>query len=151
MTPNKRPILTEESVNVDSGSFPEIQDLHWDFRYHRLSTRTVTPELERIPHTCDICSSLHIILTFQSYIWIYDWLRTHVYRIIWKTPQQIPSLCRSITQLTKLLGSIPCTHKWIWRGEWGGNRRIWDMGHIKFVRYLVGGSSMIVGLFFFRP
>ena len=32
----------------------------------------------------------HILLAFQSYIWIYDWLRTHLYRILWSIPQEIP-------------------------------------------------------------
>ena len=85
-----RQILTEESINVDSGSFPEIQDLYWGFRCHRLSAWAVSRELECIPHVlCYIFSWFHMILTFQPCIWIYDWLETYLYRMLWRIEEDI--------------------------------------------------------------
>ena len=81
----RRQILTGKSINVDSGSFPELQDLYWHFsvlvcrhdawtvpELHLYSTRKLRTN----------CISLQLVeLTLQLCVWIYDWLHTDPNRI----------------------------------------------------------------------
>ena len=77
-----RQILTEISINLDSGVSAEIQDFCWDFRCHRLLSWTVSCELESIPHVlCYNFLWFRIWLAFQPCIGKYDWIETYLYRI----------------------------------------------------------------------
>ena len=81
-----RQILTEISINLDSGVSAEIQYFCWDFRCHRLLSWTVSRELDCV--ACVLCSIFlwfRVWLTFQPCIWIYNWLETYLYRIFRKT------------------------------------------------------------------
>ena len=89
MTP-RRQILTEKSINLDSGVSAEIQDFCWDFRCHRLLSWTVSCELECIPHVlCYNFLWFRVRLAFQRCIRSYDWLGTYLYRMLLKMGYQM--------------------------------------------------------------
>jgi hypothetical protein len=81
MTPGRQ-ILTEKSINLDSGVSVEIQDFCWDFRCHRLLSWTVSCELKCISHVlCYNFLWFRVRLAFQHCIWICDWIDTYLYRV----------------------------------------------------------------------
>ena len=92
MTPRLQ-ILTEKSINLDSGVSAEISDFCWDFQCHHESSSVImnSPTWTGMYTTwyCDSFLWFHVWLTFQPRIRSYDWIDTYLYRMLWQIWDQI--------------------------------------------------------------